>query len=99
MGYDRILVKKNLLNQVEFIEKGVGWLEERTGLQNREFIETRRHWFTKTVHHNTNGGVNVINLVEGREAIVEIPTKSFVLFIVHYVETFINPASILVRTQ
>ena len=29
------------------------------------FIETRRHWFTKKVSHNTNGGVNVLNL-DGR---------------------------------
>ena len=25
---------------------GDGWREERTGLHEREFIETRRHWFT-----------------------------------------------------
>ena len=26
---------------------GDGWREERTGLHEREFIETRRHWFTE----------------------------------------------------
>jgi mannose-6-phosphate isomerase class I len=27
------------------IAQGDGWREERTGLHEREFIETRRHWF------------------------------------------------------
>ena len=27
--------------------RGDGWREERTGLHEREFIETRRHWFTR----------------------------------------------------
>jgi len=63
-------------------------------LHEREFIETRRHWFTNTVSHNTNGGVNVINLIEGREAIVESPSNAFEPFVVHYAETFIIPASV-----
>ena len=48
--------------------------EELTGLHEREFIETRRHWFTAPVPHATNGGVNVLNLCEGGEAVVESPT-------------------------
>ena len=28
------------------LASGEGWREERTGLHEREFIETRRHWFT-----------------------------------------------------
>jgi mannose-6-phosphate isomerase class I len=84
--------KKNLINRFEQIGKGDGWIEERTGLHEFQFIETRRHWFTGTVPHHTHGGVNVINLVEGREAIVESPDDSFEPFIVHYAETFIIPA-------
>jgi len=86
--------KDNLVNCIEKIDEGEGWLEERTGLHEREFIETRRHWFTNTVSHNTNGGVNVINLIEGREAIVESPSNAFEPFVVHYAETFIIPASV-----
>jgi len=86
--------KKNLVNCFETIATGDGWREERTGLHEREFIETRRHWFTKIVPHNTNGGVNVLNLVEGEEAIVESPTGTFAPFIVHYAETFIVPAAV-----
>jgi mannose-6-phosphate isomerase class I len=87
-------IMKKHVNCVEQISKGNGWSEEKTGLHEREFIETRRHWFTETVLHNTNGGVNVLNLVEGDEAIVESPSGKFEPYIVHYAETFIIPASV-----
>lgn len=86
--------KENLVNRIEPIAEGEGWREERTGLHDLEFIETRRHWFSQPVHHNTNGTVNVLNLVEGREAIVESPKNKFSPFKVHYAETFIIPASV-----
>ncbi|HRK31360.1 MAG TPA: class I mannose-6-phosphate isomerase, partial [Tepidisphaeraceae bacterium] len=87
-------VKKNLVNAVSPIATGDGWREERTGLHEAEFIETRRHWFTGTVPHHTHGGVNVMNLVEGDEAIIESPMKAFAPFVVHYAETFIVPAAV-----
>jgi mannose-6-phosphate isomerase class I len=87
-------VKKEIFNRVETIAEGDGWIEERTGMHEREFIETRRHWFTKPVLHKTNGCVNVLNLVEGREAIVESPSGSFEPFVVHYAETFIIPVNV-----
>ena len=87
-------VKKSLINRFEPLGSGPGWREERTGLHELEFIETRRHWVTGTVPHNTNGGVHVVNLVEGDEAIVESPTGAFAPFVVHYVETFIVPAQV-----
>jgi hypothetical protein len=62
-----------LINKIEVIEQGDGWVEEKTGLHPREFIETRRHWFSKPVKHFANGSVNVMMLVEGSEAIVESP--------------------------
>jgi mannose-6-phosphate isomerase class I len=87
-------VRNNLIAQVEPIASGPGWTEERTGLHQREFIETRRHWFHELVPHDTQGTVNVLNLVEGDEAIVESPTAAFAPFIVHYAETFIVPAAV-----
>jgi len=87
-------VEKNLIKVVDPVAKGSGWREERTGLHEREFIETRRHWFTAPVHHSTNGGVNVLNLCEGHEAVVESPTWQFSPFVVHYGETFIVPAAV-----
>lgn len=86
--------EKNLVNQIENIASGDGWREERTGLDADSFIETRRHWFTKKVPHNTEGIVNVLNLISGREAIVESPANAFEPFIIHYAETFIVPASV-----
>lgn len=87
-------VRSELIAQVEKKSEGDTWREERTGLHEREFIETRRHWFTGAVPHNTGGGVNVLNLVEGDEAIVESPTGAFESFVVHYAETFIVPAAV-----
>jgi len=86
--------EKELVNKVEKIDSGDGWTEERTGLHEREFIETRRHWFSKKVNHFTNGSVQVLNLIEGREAVVESPDAAFDPFIVHYAETFIIPANV-----
>ncbi len=86
--------KANLVDQVEVLDSGDGWVEERTGLHSLEFIEVRRHWFTGTVEHNTEGTVNVLNLVEGAEALVESPDGAFEPFVVHYAETFIVPASV-----
>jgi hypothetical protein len=86
-------VRNNLVNQITTLGSGPGWREEKTGLHEREFIETRRHWFTSAVPHRGTGGVNVLNLVEGREAVVESPNGSFDPFVVHYAETFIVPAA------
>ena len=85
--------RRELVNRVEPIASGEGWTEERTGLHENEFIETRRHWFTGKVLHHTGGGVNVLNVIEGDELLVESPQQAFEPFVVHYAETFIVPAS------
>ncbi len=87
-------VDLNLVNRIQTVTSGDGWVEERTGLHETEFIETRRHWFTSPVTHNTSGGVNVLNLIEGDEAVVESPTGAFEPYVVHYAETFIVPACV-----
>lgn len=87
-------VHSRLRNQVTQVAAGDGWREERTGLHENEFIETRRHWFTVPVTHHTGGSVNVLNLAEGDEAVVESPTGAFEPFVVHYAETFIIPACV-----
>lgn len=93
-GRDTGYVEKRLRNHVEVVAQGEGWTEERTGLHENEFIETRRHWFNKKVTHQTNNSVNVLNLIEGEAAIVESPTHAFEPFTVHYAETFIIPAAV-----
>jgi mannose-6-phosphate isomerase class I len=85
---------EHLVGRVETVAEGDGWREERTGLHELEFIEVRRHWFTGPVEHDTGGTVNVLNLVEGSEAVVESPDGAFPPFVVHYAETFIVPAAV-----
>ncbi|WP_238358019.1 hypothetical protein [Cohnella zeiphila] len=82
------------MGRVETVAEGSGWKEERTGLHELEFIETRRHWFSEPVRHETNGSVQMLNLIEGEEATVESPTGAFEPFVIRYAETFIVPASI-----
>jgi mannose-6-phosphate isomerase class I len=90
--------RKHLINQIVPLAQGDGWREERTGLHPAEFIETRRHWFTQSTPHHTGGlaegSVNVLNLVQGSEAVVESPDHAFPPFPVHYAETFIVPAAV-----
>jgi mannose-6-phosphate isomerase class I len=87
-------VKQNLIDRETPVASGVGWREESTGLHELEFIETRRHWFTAPVEHNTEGNLHVLSLVEGDAAIVESPTHAFPPFTVHYAEAFVVPAAV-----
>ena len=95
---DESYAGQHLVNPIEPLGSGHGWREERTGLHPAEFIETRRHWFTEPVPHDTGGeaqgSVHVLNLVQGTEAVVESPTGAFAPFAVHYAETFIVPAAV-----
>ena len=87
-------VKHNLINRIRKVSRGPGWTEERTGLHASEFIETRRHWFESPVIHENRGSVHVLNLVEGKAALIDSPDHSFNEFVVHYAETFIVPAAV-----
>jgi mannose-6-phosphate isomerase class I len=95
---DEDFARAQLVNRVRDIARGDGWREERTGLHETQFIETRRHWFTSRVPHDTGGaergGVHVLNLVQGAAALVESPGGAFAPFEVHYAETFIVPAAV-----
>ncbi len=91
---DEHWVERHLLQLVEPLGDGDGWREERTGLNALEFIETRRHWFSVPVAHHTRGTLNMLNLIEGTQAVVESPTQAFEPFTVHYAETFIVPAAV-----
>lgn len=91
-GLDTSWMQRNSVKPAEALRSGDGWREERIGLPGRHAIEIRRHWFTGNVSHHTNGGVNVVCLVAGREAIVESPANAFAPLVVRYAETFIVPA-------
>ena len=87
-------VKENLINQIQDISENDIHKEERTGLHELEFIETRRHWLKGTIELETKGSVNVLNLIEGDAALVESTDGSFEPYEVHYGETFIVPAKL-----
>ena len=90
--------RRELVNRVEQTAAGEGWREERTGLHELEFIETRRHWFSVPVDHDTGGAergsVHVLNLVHGTEAVIESHDGRFPPFPLHYAETVVVPAAV-----
>ena len=86
--------RNNLINQFEEISCGDGWIEEKTGLHDLEFIETRRQWFNCKVYHNTENTLNVLMIIDGEQAIIESPTDAFDPFIVNFCEAFIVPANV-----
>jgi hypothetical protein len=87
-------VRDQLIDRFEPLGAGDGWRVERTGLHERELLETQRHWLTGTVARDTADTVHVVNLVEGEEIVVESPDGAFDPFVVHYVETFVVPAAV-----
>jgi hypothetical protein len=91
-------VRDELVNRIEPLDQGPHWRAERTGLHQREFIDTVRHWFTGPVPLSTGGmergGVRVMNLVEGADALISSPDHAFTPFTVHYAETVVIPAAV-----
>lgn len=87
-------VSKELINRFEIIAEGEDWKEERTGLHESEFIETRRFTQNGTTQHNTNGTVNVLMVVEGSGVVVESDSGKFDPFVANYGEAFIIPAAV-----
>jgi hypothetical protein len=61
------------------------------GCTSCEFIETRRHWFTKRCRTTRKVASTCSTSCRGEEAIVESPTGAFEPYVVHYAETFIVP--------
>jgi hypothetical protein len=91
-SHDADWVERTVLTLQQDVAAGEGWREERTGLHEVQFIETRRHWFSEPVLHDTHGSVNVVNLVEGDWATIESPTQGFPPFHMNFAETVIIPA-------
>jgi len=76
------------------LSSGEGWREERTGMEVTQFIETRRYWQSVKTLHNTNHETQVLNLIEGEEALIESPTNQFAPYVIHYAESVVIPALI-----
>lgn len=84
-------VQDQLLHQEKTLEKKEGLKIEKTGLHEREFLETLRFSFDKPFLIPDNGSVRVLNLVEGDQVVISSLSEAFPPFTVHYAETFILP--------
>lgn len=88
-------VRENLVNRFVTLKQTDTVKEEKTGLHEREFIETRRFTLDgEGVRVSCHGSVNMCNLVDGRSAVIRSVDGSFEPFTVHYAETFIIPSSV-----
>lgn len=87
-------VKENLLNRIEPLCDTPAVTVERTGLHEREFVETRRYTIRESAVLKSEGGVSSCNVVEGEGAVIESVDGSFAPYEVHYAETFILPAQV-----
>lgn len=87
-------VYDQIVHQETTILEEDGLKLERTGLHEREFIETLRYTFSRPVEIRMDDSVHVMNLVEGKCAVLESVDGSFEPFEIHYAETAIVPASV-----
>ena len=84
-------VRENLVNAVTQVYAQGDNLVERTGLHEREFIDTFRFSTSSWITVKRNGSVQVMNLVQGSQAVLVSPTGAFPDFPLHYAETCIIP--------
>lgn len=87
-------VKDNLIHQEKIIEETDSTKIERTGLHQREFIETIRITTKEDCTVEMHDSVQSVNLVEGKAVLIMSPNNKFEPFEVHYAETFIIPSSV-----
>ncbi|WP_367365550.1 class I mannose-6-phosphate isomerase [Pediococcus parvulus] len=95
MRRDTDWVEQNLINQFSLMSQNEDETVERTGLHpTLEFIETLRHTINGVGQFNTHGSVNMLNMVDGNEAVVESLNNNFKPFTIHFGETFIVPEAV-----
>ena len=84
-------VKENIVNQITLIHKDERGTVERTGLHEREFLDTFRVSTSSELSIRRNGSVHMMNLVEGDSALLISKNGNFPPFELHYAETCIIP--------
>lgn len=87
-------VREELIHQEKILKKDRHVLIEKTGLHEREFIETKRYTIRDAVEIHMTDSVQMLNLVEGESVIIESIRAGGFSFTVHYAETFIIPACV-----
>ena len=86
-------VKENLVNPIEVLHDDSDYKEEKTGLHEYEFIETRRYTTKNKVTLDASEGVHMCNLVDGDSAMIMSEDSAYEPYVVHYAETFIIPSA------
>ena len=84
-------VSENLIHQARVLKQDEHTTLERTGLHEREFIDTFRITTDRTADMPRNGSVHVLNLVDGERALLTSPSGAFAPMELHYGETCILP--------
>lgn len=84
-------VQQNLIHQETLVHEDETCKVERTGLHEREFIDTFRVTTCKSAPIPRNGSVHVLNLVDGKSARLVSADGSFAPMQLHYAETCIVP--------
>lgn len=84
-------VKEHVVNQITEIHRSGQGLVERTGLHEREPLDTFRVSTTGEIPIRRNGSVHMLNLVEGKRALLISQNDSFRPFELRYAETCIVP--------
>ena len=88
---DTAWVRENLVGRTKEVRRDENGLVERTGLHEREFIDTYRYTTSGRMPVKQDGSVQVLNLVDGARALITSPTGAFEPFALHYAETCILP--------
>lgn len=84
-------VQENLVNAVTIVHQDSRGSVERTGLHQREFLDTFRFTTCSDLPVKRNGSVHMLNLVEGKEALLVSTRDAFQPFPLYYAETCILP--------
>ena len=84
-------VQENLLHQVTEVYRGECGLVERTGLHEREPLDTFRAATQGEIPIRRNGSVHMLDLVEGQRALLTSAEDAFPPFELRYAETCIVP--------
>ena len=84
-------VADHIVNRVTEVYRGDRGLVERTGLHEREPLDTFRVSTAGEIPIRRNGSVHMLNLVEGRRAVLVSENGAFPPFELRYAETCVVP--------
>ena len=84
-------VHRNLVNAVAEVYTGENGTVVRTGLHEREFLDTFRFTTSSALPVHRNVSVHMLNLVDGTRAVLRSKSDAFPPLELHYAETCIVP--------